>query len=160
MNAENLAKANDLLHRFPKKSSALIPLLHLVEDEFGYIPEAEVQVVADLMGVTPAYVEGVLTFYTLFHRQPTGKYLIQVCRGLSCQLNGADELSRFLYEELGVQRNGTTPDGLFTVEEVECIALCKNAPAVQINLDFYPNVTKEQLRSFLDTAAKEVRSGA
>ena len=160
MNAENLQRAEELLRRFPKKSSALIPILHLVEDEFGYIPDAEVDTVARIMDVTPAYVESVLTFYTLFHRAPTGKYLIQVCRGLSCQLNGADELSRFLYDELGVQRNGTTPDGLFTVEEVECIALCKNAPAVQINLDFYPNVTREQLKAFIDQAAKEVRSGA
>jgi NADH-quinone oxidoreductase subunit E len=160
VNAENLQRAEELLRRFPKKSSALIPILHLVEDEFGYIPDAEVDTVARIMDVTPAYVESVLTFYTLFHRAPTGKYLIQVCRGLSCQLNGADELSRFLYDELGVQRNGTTPDGLFTVEEVECIALCKNAPAVQINLDFYPNVTREQLKAFIDQAAKEVRSGA
>ncbi len=160
MNAANLQKAQELVHRFPKKSSALIPILHLVEDEFGYIPEAEVQTVADVMGVTPAYVESVLTFYTLFHRQPTGKYLVQVCRGLSCQLNGADELSHFLHDELGVQRNGTTDDGLFTVEEVECIALCKDAPAVQINLEFYPRMTKEQLKAFLDQAAKEVTSGA
>ena len=160
MNAANLQKAQELVHRFPKKSSALIPILHLVEDEFGYIPEAEVQTVADVMGVTPAYVESVLTFYTLFHRQPTGKYLVQVCRGLSCQLNGADGLSHFLYDELGVQRNGTTPDGLFTVEEVECIALCKDAPAVQINLEFYPRMTKEHLKALLDEAAKGVTSGA
>jgi len=160
MKAENLAKARELLQAFPKKSSALIPILHLVEDEFGYIPKAEVDVVAEIMGTTPAYVEAVLSFYTLFHRQPTGKYLIQVCRGLSCQVNGADELSRFLYEELGVERGGTTADGLYTVEEVECIALCKDAPAVQINLDFYPSMTKEQLKAFLDKAAEEVRSGA
>jgi len=160
VNAENLQKAKELLHRFPQKSSALIPMLHLVEEEFGCIPEAEVAVVADLMGTTPAYVESVLSFYTLFHRQPTGKYLVQVCRGLSCQVNGADDLSRFLYEELGVTRGGTTDDGLFTVEEVECIALCKDAPAVQINMEFYPNVTKEQLRAFIDKAAKEVKSGA
>ncbi|MDA8346424.1 MAG: NAD(P)H-dependent oxidoreductase subunit E [Thermaerobacter sp.] len=160
MNAENLAKAQELIQRFPQKSSALIPILHLVEEEFGYIPQEEVGVVADVMGVTSAYVESVLSFYTLFHRQPTGKYLIQVCRGLSCQLMGADELSKFLYEDLGVERNGTTEDGMFTVEAVECVALCKNAPAVQINLEFYPNMTKEKLQGFLDKAREEVRSGA
>ena len=159
MNAENLAKAQEILRRFPQKSSALIPLLHVVEEEFGYIPPEEVANVADLMGVTEAYVESVLSFYTLFHRQPTGKYLIQVCRGLSCQLLGADDLSKFLYEELGVQRNGTTEDGMFTVEEVECVALCKDAPAVQINLEFYPNITKEKLQAFLEKAREEVRSG-
>ena len=160
MNTENIAKAQELLQRFPQKSSALIPILHFVEEEFGCIPEEEVAVVADLMGCTPAYVESVLSFYTLFHRQPTGKYLIQVCRGLSCQLMGADELSSFLYEELGVQRNGTTPDGMFTVEAVECIALCKNAPAVQINLEFHPNMTREKLEAFLDKAREEVPTDA
>ncbi len=160
MNAERLAKARELLEAFPQKSSALIPILHLVEEEFGWIPEEEVAVVADLMGYTPAYVESVLSFYTLFHRQPTGKYLIQVCRGLSCQVRGADELSKFLYEELGVQRSGTTEDGMFTVEAVECIALCKDAPAVQINLEFYPDMTPEKMQAFLDKARQEVPSDA
>lgn len=160
MNAENLAKAREWIGRFPQKSSALIPILHLVEDEFGWIPEEEVAVVADLMGYTPAYVESVLSFYTLFHRQPTGKYLIQVCRGLSCQVRGADELSKFLYEDLGVERGGTTEDGMFTVEAVECIALCQNAPAVQINLEFYPNMTPEKMQAFLDKARQEVPSDA
>ncbi len=160
MNGENLAKARELLRHFPHESSALIPILHLVEQEFEYIPDAEVHVIADLMGITAAYVESVLTFYSLFHRQPTGKYLIQVCRGLSCQLMGADELSSFLYEGLGVQRNGTTPDGMFTVEAVECVALCKNAPAVQINLEFYPNMTREKLEAFLDKAREEVPTDA
>ena len=159
MNAEHRTKAQVPLQRFPRKSSALLPLLHLVQDEFGWIPQEEVQAVADLLDYTPAYVESVLSFYTLFHRQPTGKYLIQVCRGLSCQLLGADDLSKFLYEELGVQRNGTTEDGMFTVEEVECVALCKDAPAVQINLEFYPNITKEKLQAFLEKAREEVRSG-
>ncbi len=145
MNEEHLAEAKSLLTAFPGKSSALIPILHLVEDEFGYIPQEEVEVVAGLMGVTAAYVEAVLSFYTLFHRQPTGTYLIQVCRGLSCHLNGADQLARFLYEELGVERGGTTDDGLFTVEEVECLALCKDAPVVQVNLAYRPRATEEEL---------------
>ncbi len=149
MNAEHLEEAKRLLTAFPGKSSALIPILHLVEDEFGYIPEQEVEVVADLMGVTTAYVEAVLSFYSLFHRQPTGKYLIQVCRGLSCHLCGADDLARFLHEELGVERGGTSDDGLFTVEEVECLALCKDAPVVQVNLEYRPRVSKDDLQRLI-----------
>lgn len=106
MSPGNLEKATKLLTKFPQRSSALIPILHLVEAEHGYIPADEVNVVADLMGITSAYVESVLSFYTLFHRQPTGKYLIQVCRGISCAVRGADDLSRYLYDELGVGRNG------------------------------------------------------
>ena len=156
MNQEHLAEAKSLLTAFPGKSSALIPILHLVEDEFGYIPQEEVDAVAGLMGVTAAYVEAVLSFYTLFHRQPTGKYLIQVCRGLSCHLRGADRLARFLYEELGVQRGGTTDDGLFTVEEVECLALCKDAPVVQVNLEYRPRATQEELGRLIAEGRQEV----
>lgn len=157
MSPENIAKAKEILTKFPQRSSALIPLLHLVEEEHGYIPPDEVNVVADLMDVTPAYVESVLSFYTLFHRQPTGKYLIQVCRGISCAVRGADDLSRYLYEELGVSRNGTTEDGMFTVEEVECIALCREAPAVQVNLEFFGNVDREKMDEILRQAREGVQ---
>lgn len=160
MSPGNLEKATKLLTKFPQRSSALIPILHLVEAEHGYIPADEVNVVADLMGITSAYVESVLSFYTLFHRQPTGKYLIQVCRGISCAVRGADDLSRYLYDELGVGRNGTTEDGMFTIEEVECIALCREAPAVQVNLEFFGTVDREKLDEILHKARGGVQIGA
>ena len=160
MNAENTRRAEQLLGSFPNRSSALIPILHLVEDEFGFIPEGEVESVAAMLDVTKAYVESVLSFYTLFHRQPTGKYLVQVCRGLSCHLRGGDDLARFLYEELGLRRNGTTEDGLFTVEEVECLALCKDAPVVQVNLEYRPNVSRADLAKFLRQAREGVIADA
>ncbi len=160
MNAENTRRAEQLVGSFPNRSSALIPILHLVEDEFGFIPEGEVESVAAMLDVTKAYVESVLSFYTLFHRQPTGKYLVQVCRGLSCHLRGGDDLARFLYEELGLRRNGTTEDGLFTVEEVECLALCKDAPVVQVNLEYRPNVSRADLAKFLRQAREGVIADA
>ncbi len=160
MNAENTRRAEQLVGSFPNRSSALIPILHLVEDEFGFIPEGEVESVAAMLDVTKAYVESVLSFYTLFHRQPTGKYLVQVCRGLSCHLRGGDDLARFLYEELGLRRNGTTEDGLFTVEEVECLALCKDAPVVQVNLEYRPNVSRADLAKFLRQAREGVTADA
>ena len=160
MNAENTRRAEQLVGSFPNRSSALIPILHLVEDEFGFIPEGEVESVAAMLDVTKAYVESVLSFYTLFHRQPTGKYLVQVCRGLSCHLRGGDDLARFLYEELGLRRNGTTEDGLFTVEEVECLALCKDAPVIQVNLEYRPNVSRADLAKFLRQAREGVIADA
>lgn len=160
MSPENLERAGKLLTAFPQRSSALIPILHLVEEEHGYIPPEEVDAVAELMGITPAYVESVLSFYTLFHRQPTGKYLVQVCRGLSCAVRGADELAKYLYDELGVQRGGTTEDGMFTVEEVECIALCREAPAVQVNLEFFGHVDREEMAKILHRAREGVQIGA
>ena len=160
MNAEMRRRAEQLLGSFPNRSSALIPILHLVEDEFGFIPAGEIESVAAIMGVTKAYVESVLSFYTLFHRQPTGKYLVQVCRGLSCHLRGADDLARFLYEELGVRRNGTTEDGLFTVEEVECLALCKDAPVVQVNLEYRACVSRPHLAELVRRAREGVSADA
>jgi NADH-quinone oxidoreductase subunit E len=160
MNAERRREAHQLLESFPNRSSALIPILHLVEDEFGHIPQAEVGEVAALMGVTSAYVESVLSFYTLFHRQPTGRYLVQVCRGLSCMLSGSDALAQLLCDELSVERGGTTEDGLFTVEEVECLALCKDAPVLQVNLGYRPRVTPQDLRDFVRHAREEAAGHA
>jgi len=145
MNAANLARAKELLQAFPKRSSAMMPILHLVEGEFGCIPEDEKACVASLMQCRTAEVEAVLSFYTLFHRQPRGRTLVQVCRGLSCHLCGSDDLARSLYLRLGVGRDETTSDGRFTVEEVECLALCKDAPVLQVNLEYRPRATEADL---------------
>ena len=160
MNAELAARAKELQDAFPGRTSALIPILHLLEDSYGFIPAQEIPAVADLMGVTPADVEAVLSFYTLFHRAPRGRRLVQVCRGLSCHLCGSDDLAAYLYRELGVARGGTTADGVFTVEEVECLALCKDAPVVQLDLVYQPRVSAQDLASLVRRAREEVAGHA
>ena len=141
---ETLAKAEELIGRYPERRSALLPLLFLVQAEDGYVSPAGVTQVASLLGLTKAEVAGVATFYTMFRRRPVGKYLVSVCRTLSCQLRGSREISAALCERLDTPLGGTDPSGMVTVEEVECLAACDGAPVVQVNTENYERLSKEQ----------------
>jgi NADH-quinone oxidoreductase subunit E len=141
---ETLAKAEELIGRYPERRSALLPLLFLVQAEDGYVSPAGVTQVASLLGLTKAEVAGVATFYSMFRRRPVGKYLVSVCRTLSCQLRGSLEISAALCERLDTPLGGTDPSGMVTVEEVECLAACDGAPVVQVNTENYERLSKEQ----------------
>jgi NADH-quinone oxidoreductase subunit E len=144
LTAETLARAEELIARYPERRSALLPILFLVQAEDGYVSPAGVAQVAELLGLSKAEVGGVATFYTMFRRRPVGKYLVSVCRTLSCQLRGSREIAGAVTERLGVPLGGTDPSGMVTVEEVECLAACDGAPVVQVNTENYERVSVEE----------------
>ena len=136
-------KAEELIERYPKPRSAMLPLLFLVQAEEGYVSPSGVAEVASLLGVTKAEVGAVATFYTMYHRRPAGKYVLSVCRTLSCALRGSDDVTDALLNRCGIELGGTTPDGMVTVEEVECLAACDGAPVVQVNYENYERLSPE-----------------
>lgn len=132
-----------ILARYPVKRSAVLPLLYLVQREYGYCTEEGIREVADIAGVSPTVVRGVVGFYSLFYDRPIGRHLIQICDDLPCALRGADDLVTHAARRLGVRPGETTPDGRFTLETVMCIGACHRAPAMQVDLEFVENVTPE-----------------
>ncbi len=150
-----LAKAAELIARYPERRSALLPLLFLVQAEDGYVSPEGVAQVAGLLGLTKAEVGGVATFYTMFRRRPVGKYLVSVCRTLSCQLRGSREVAHALCERLGVPLGGTEETGMVTVEEVECLAACDGAPVLQVNTENYERVTVQQALEIVERLLRD-----
>lgn len=122
-----------LLTRYPRKGSALLPALTLIQEEKGWVPPECMEYVAGKIGVSPAFVAGVVSFYTMFHPRPVGRHHIQVCMTLPCALRGAGEVMRHLERRLGIRRGGVTADGRFSLAAVECLAACDQAPFCQVN---------------------------
>lgn len=133
LSRENVELAREIIERYPRPRSALIPLLHLAQSQDGWVTEDAMEHIAELLGLTPAEVFGTCSFYEMFKREPVGKYLVNVCTNLPCMLNGGYEVLAHLEERLGLKPGGTTADGVFTLEEVECVAACPEAPCVQVN---------------------------
>src|SRR5581483_2406575 len=121
-------------YEYPR--SALLPLIHLFQQHEGYATPQAMRAVSEMLRLTPAIVESTVSFYTLFFRRPVGKYVLQVCRGLACTINGAEEIMTYFREKLGIGHLQTTGDGLFSYEEVECLAACDRATCMQVNLEF------------------------
>ncbi|HUK56135.1 MAG TPA: NADH-quinone oxidoreductase subunit NuoE [Nitrospiria bacterium] len=143
-------KIEEILTHYPDKRSALLPVLNLAQAEFGYISEEVTVMVARLLDLTPPKVYEVLTFYTLLNDRPVGRYLIQFCRTLSCALVGSETVLGHLKQRLGIEVGETTPDGLFTLRTVECLASCGTAPVMQVNGVFYEKLTREKMDRILD----------
>jgi NADH-quinone oxidoreductase E subunit len=161
--AENLEKAKVIIARYPegRQPSAVMPLLDLAQRQHGWVPRAAMDVIAGMLDMAPIRVYEVATFYTMYNLQPVGKYLIQVCRTTPCWLRGSDNLTDYLKKRLGVGMKEVTKDGLFSMMEVECLGACCNAPMVQINDDFYEDLTPESLGKVLDdlAAGKQPKKG-
>ena len=145
-----LAEFNEIVARYPKKDAAMLPVLYLAQREFGYVGDEAIDYVARLMEQTPARVRGVVSFYTMFNMKPIGRHHIQVCRTLPCALGGAERVTAFLTQKLGIKPGQTTEDGRFTLSEVECLASCGTAPMMQVNDDYYENLTEEKVSAILD----------
>ncbi|MEO0051849.1 MAG: NADH-quinone oxidoreductase subunit NuoE [candidate division WOR-3 bacterium] len=143
------------LAKYPDRRSAIMPLLYIAQEEYGYITEEAMHEVAELVGVDVTHVRGVVGFYTLFYDRHKGKYLIQVCTDLPCALRGAEQFFKQVCEHLGIGPGETTPDGLFTVEEVMCIGACDRAPVMQVNLHFYEHMTADQIARVIETLRRE-----
>ncbi len=138
-----------ILSRYPIRRSALLPLLYLAQAEEGYISEAAMKEIAGILRLTPSQVYEVVTFYTMLNLKPLGRFHIQVCKSLMCALVGSDILLGWLHARLGIKPKETTPDGLFTLTTVECLASCGTGPMMQINDDYYERLTEEKLDRIL-----------
>ena len=153
LNDANQVLAREIIGRYPKARSATIPLLHVAQQQNGYITNEAIAHIAELVGATPAEVLGTCTFYEMFKMQPVGKYLINICTTMSCALMGAEQLLEHAEQHLGIKAGGTTPDGLFTLERAECQAACTEAPCLQANYRYRYRVSSAQLDEFLDDLA-------
>ena len=138
-----------IISRYPVRRSALLPLLNLAQREEGYVSEAAMKEIARILRLTPPQVYEVVTFYTMLHLKPIGKFHIQVCRSLMCALVGSDTLLEWLHARLGIRPGQTTPDRLFTLSTVECLASCGTGPMMQINEDYYERLTEEKVDRIL-----------
>ncbi len=149
-------KLQVIVARYPKKKSAIMPALYMVQEHFGWVSKEAVQWVAEELSLPPSHVESVATFYTMYYKRPVGKYHIQVCRTLSCMLCGAKDISAFLIERLGIAPGEVSDDGLWSWEEVECLGSCGSAPMVEINDVFFEYLTPQSLAELMDTIKKEM----
>ncbi|HEX4019599.1 MAG TPA: NAD(P)H-dependent oxidoreductase subunit E [Acidobacteriaceae bacterium] len=152
---ELAARFDKLVTLYPVRRSALIPMLLYAQDEQGYVTEAAMEEIAERIGITVLDVRNVLSYYSLLRTKPVGKYHVQVCTNISCMLRGANELFAHCQQRLGIGNKQTTPDGLFSLEEVECIGACSWGPAVQVNYDFHDNLTNASMDTVLDQYRKQ-----
>jgi NADH-quinone oxidoreductase subunit E len=135
------ARLDALVQKYPLRRSALIPMLLYAQDEIGYLSDAVIAEVAERIGITELDVRNVATYYSMLRFKPAGKYNVQVCTNISCMLRGAYDVYERFQEELGIGHKGVTADGVFSLEEVECIGACCWAPAIQVNYDFHDELT-------------------
>lgn len=143
-------KIDEVAARYPKKTAALLPALHLVQREVGFISAQEERFVAEALGLKPVKVREVVTFYTMFLRRPVGRYHLQVCSNLSCSLLGAEPILEYLQKKLGIGVGETTADGRFTLSEVECLGACEQAPCLMVNFDYHGQLDKEKIDRILE----------
>ena len=153
--ASNLDRAKELVGHYPRAKSATIPLCHLAQEQDGYLTEDAMVQIADLVGCTPAEVYGTASFYEMFKFHPVGKFVVGVCTNISCMLVGGEELLAHAEKSLGVRAGATTADGLFTLEEMECLAACTEAPCLQVNYRYEYRVTD----SGFDALVADIRAG-
>jgi NADH dehydrogenase (ubiquinone) flavoprotein 2 len=140
------AELDQLLTRYPTKMAALLPALWIVQDERGWVSDGAMAEVAEVLGLTPAYVKGVVTFYTMYHQHPVGRHFVQVCTTSPCHVCGAEDVVRALLDQTGCRELGvTSPDGRFTIIEVECLGACGFATPIMVNDEFIESVTPDSV---------------
>ena len=149
---ERRARLEAIAARYPadRRRSALLPALYLVQEQQGYVSARAMEHVAEVIGVTPAEVEDVVSYYTMFHPKPVGTYVLQVCRTLSCALGGAERVTDVLARKLGIKPGETDPSGMFTLLEVECLGACDRGPVVMVNDHWHECVTPEGAERLVD----------
>jgi len=150
LSEKNLVIAKEIIARYPRQKSALIPLLHLAQEQTGFISRDAMVHLGELVGVTSAEVFGTASFYEMFRFEPIGKYLVNICGTMSCALMGAEELMHHAEKRLGVKAGGTTQDGMFTLAHAECQAACTEAPCLQVNYRYRLRVTTADLDNLID----------
>jgi NADH-quinone oxidoreductase subunit E len=149
------ARFAEMVPHYPTKRSALVPTLLYAQDEIGFLSDAVIAELAGRLELTELEVRNVISYYSMLTTKPRGKFNVQVCTNISCLVRGGEEILRHCAQKLGVGNKGTTPDGMFTLEEVECIGACSWAPAAQVNYDFHENLTTEKIDKVLDECRKK-----
>jgi NADH-quinone oxidoreductase subunit E len=150
LSPERERKLQEILERYPTKMAATLPLLHLCQEQEGWVGDEVVDYVARTLDVSPAHVKGVVTFYTLYNQQPVGKHQVWVCRTLPCALRGAYDVIEHCEKRLGIHCGETTKDGKVTLRTAECLASCGTAPMIQVDRDYHENLTRESLDAILN----------
>lgn len=148
---DNIEKITQEFKKYPLKKPVVMKALYIAQEQNGYISNEVIVEVAKLLEITPEEVLGVVTFYTMFHQKPMGKYHIQVCTNVSCMLRGGFELWDQVKEKFGISNMEVTGDGKFSLEEVECMGSCGTAPMIAVNEDYYENLTKEKVEEILES---------
>ena len=148
---EELKKVEEIKQRYPEQKAAIMPVLWMAQEKNGWISPQVEEYVAKLLDLPLAHVKGISTFYTMYFKKPMGKYHIQVCTNVSCMINGGVEIFEALKEKLGVGNNEATPDGKFSIEEVECLGACGGAPAIAVNDEYYENMSVEKALELINS---------
>jgi NADH-quinone oxidoreductase subunit E len=148
-----------ILARYAERRSAVLPILYIAQDEYGYLTETAIREVADILDLPPTDVFEVVGFYTLFYNRPVGKWVLQVCDDVPCCFLGAEEIVGRIESTLGIHVDQTTADGMFTLQRVKCLADCDRAPLLQANLDYYRNLTPEKVDALLSELRRRAESG-
>ena len=153
---ERMAKVQEIIARYPagKQKSALLPILHVAQAQWGWLSDKVMDYVADILEIAPVEVYEVATFYTMYHLQPVGKHVIEYCRTGPCCTMGAEPVYEYIQEKLGIKTGQTTPDGNFTLKEVECLAACGWGPVFQIREQYYMNLTNEKVDEIIEDLSK------
>lgn len=157
--SENIEKVNETLKRYPQKQAAVMPALWIAQEQNGWISNEVMVEVAKVLDMNPEDVLGVVTFYTMYHQKPMGKYHIQVCTNVSCMLRGAYEIYEDLKKKLGIDNMQVTPDQKLSLEEVECMGSCGTAPMIAVNEDFYENVSVDKVEEILKSLTPTLSKG-
>jgi NADH-quinone oxidoreductase subunit E len=156
---ESTAAIRALMGRYPDSRSALLPGLHIAQNQLGWLSGEAMEEVGTLLRVAPDQVEEVATFYSMFYTEPVGTYVLEVCKTAPCSFMGADEIIEYVSEKLGIAPGETTPDGMFTLFQVECLAACHRAPIMQVNHRYYQDLTPAKVDSLIEAArAQQLRA--
>ena len=160
LTSESIDRIKEKAARYPRRKSAILPALTVAYRQVGYLNDDIYREISRAIRIPTVEIAEAATFYTMFPKAPTGKYLIQVCHNISCALLGADSLISYLEEKLEIKKGETTGDNLFTLISVECLGSCATAPMMQINHDFYENLTRERVDKILDELRAKARTEA
>lgn len=144
-------QVEEILSHYPQKRAALMPLLYAAQEVYGYLTEEAIREVAAILELDPTEVYAVSQFYSLYYHEPMGKFIIRFCTDMPCALVGAEHAYQQMLDILGIKDGETTPDGLFTVQQCVCLAACATAPVLQVNRQFFENMTEERMRGLIDT---------
>ena len=151
------SRYKDMLTHYPIKRSVLVPMLLYIQDELGYLTDEAIHEIGQRLDISDLEVRNVISYYSMLRTKPAGKYNVQVCTNICCMVRGGEEILDHCKKKLGVGHKGVTPDGVFSLEEVECIGACSWAPAIQVNYDFHENLTPEKVDEVLESYAKRER---
>lgn len=149
-----------ILARYPDQKSAVLPLMHLAQQEYGYMSDEAMREVATILNLDPTHVLSLAGFYSLFHEKPTGKYVLEICDDLACALRGAEDFVEMACRKLDIPVNGTTNDGMFTIKTVMCLGACDRAPMLQYNLKFAENLDEDKFEQLIARLRDEATSGS